>query len=418
MNLETIVTNLTETFNKLKEEESKEFYNYEKNKLYSYLNGLSDSLKKHKAFIAGGTITSLFTGNEINDIDIYFRNEESMLAFLKEHWKNGQTYVTCLTNKSVLMVKGKEPDFLKLQLIHFKYFKDANDIFNTFDFTVCMGAYDFSDEQFYLHKEFMKHNSQRILKFNKNTAFPLVSLLRVQKYANKKYSISKSEMIRIMLSCMVLDIKTIDDLKNHLGGMYGVNYDKLVKLEEGEEFSIDLIIDKLTDISKSDDYFKKPEEVKFDDLDDIIDHINKTPYSIVVLDNKDYRICFDGTLKRLSKKPSEYKTLEVDEYFNKTKFYKWVKKVDEGKYVSHYDNKFYYINGETSTAKGSSADSVIWLVEKSNISKGTYAWQDTLIEVSLTPQEFITKNTSEAIKAKSCKVIREVLKEEYSDWDC
>jgi hypothetical protein len=36
-----------------------------------------------------------------------------------------------------------------------------------------------------LHEDFLKHNSQRILKFNPTTDFPIISALRVQKYEDK-----------------------------------------------------------------------------------------------------------------------------------------------------------------------------------------------------------------------------------------
>lgn len=35
-------------------------------------------LKEHKAIIAGGAITSIFTNQPINDIDVYFRSEEDL----------------------------------------------------------------------------------------------------------------------------------------------------------------------------------------------------------------------------------------------------------------------------------------------------------------------------------------------------
>jgi hypothetical protein len=112
---------------------------FEKNKLYAYLGSeLVDTLKHHKAFIAGGTITSLFCNREINDIDIYFRSKEDAFNCIIEMYDD-KYWVMCLTDKAVLFVK----DDLKIQTIFFKYFDKPEDIFKTFDFTTCMGAYDF-----------------------------------------------------------------------------------------------------------------------------------------------------------------------------------------------------------------------------------------------------------------------------------
>jgi hypothetical protein len=193
-------------------------FQFEKNKLYAYLGeDLVKVLKHHKGFIAGGTITSLFCNREINDVDVYFRDEESILGFLNEVWSGGRHVVSHTKKATQLMY-----DDINLQVIHFQYFNRSEEIFNTFDFTTCMGCYDFDTEHFTLHPDFLKHNSQRILKFNSETAFPIVSLLRVQKYEKKGYSISKPEFIRIILTCMNLAIESYDELKEQLGGMYGI----------------------------------------------------------------------------------------------------------------------------------------------------------------------------------------------------
>ncbi|GAB6989609.1 hypothetical protein [Paenibacillus pini] len=406
--LEETVKQTIKTF---EDNKIKEMFQFEKNKLYAYLEEIKDSLIKHKAFIAGGTITSLLNGSDINDLDIYFRNEESLIDFLKEHWKDDNSYVTGLTKKSVLMISGKEPKIRNVQLIHFKYFNTPDEIFETFDFTACMGAYDFSTEQFVLHQQFLKHNSQRILKFNKNTAFPIVSLLRVQKYNGKGYTISKPEFIRIALKCMELDIKTVEDLKDHLGGMYGINYDKIIDFEEGEEFSLDKVIDKIADIALDEDYFKEPISVKYEDLDDIIDTVKKRPIHILTLRDKYFRVTNDNQLKSISTKAAFSKDIDADKYFENKRFYKWVEKDGYGKYRSHYDGDFKYEDGRVSTALGDK----LFFNEKQNITYSTYWNKGVLIEVSTKPVDFIDKS-SEHIYLKSCTVIREVPKTEWKQW--
>ncbi|MCR8641374.1 hypothetical protein NV379_01775 [Paenibacillus sp. N1-5-1-14] len=392
-------------------ERNQKMFQFEKNKLYAYLEDLKDSLIKHKAFIAGGTITSLLTGNEINDLDIYFRNEESLIAFLKDHWQDGETYVTTLTKKSVLLVKGKAPDYRNVQLIHFKYFNNAQEIFDTFDFTVCMGAFDFTTEQFILHQDFLKHNSQRLLKFNKGTAFPLVSLLRVQKYSKKGYHISKPEFIRIALKCMDLDVDSVDKLKDHLGGMYGINYDKIINLGEGEDFSLDLVIDKISNIALREDYFKKPVEIKFDNLEDIIDSVKKRPIHIISLGNQYYRIYSSNKMKHLNAKAPFFIELNSKEYFESKRFYKWVHKESEGKYQSHYQGSFKYEDGQTATALGDH----LYFNEKEDIDSSFYSQKGELIEVKVNHEDFVGLNGT-SVHAKACTVIREVPKTEWEHW--
>ncbi|WP_223837439.1 hypothetical protein [Bacillus swezeyi] len=160
-----------------------------------------------------------------------------------------------------------------------------------------MGAFDFKTEEFILHHDFLKHNSQRILKFNSNTAFPIVSLLRVQKYADRGYTISKPEFIRVVLTCMNLEIETYDELKEQLGGMYGVNYDKLFEEEKDEDFELTSAIDKIANITLDEGYFKEPVSLEFDNLDEILQGIIKSPVKTLEINDEKYRIGYDGHLK-------------------------------------------------------------------------------------------------------------------------
>jgi hypothetical protein len=393
-------------------------FKFEKNKLYAYLgDDLVEALKHYKAFIAGGTITSLFCNREINDIDVYFRNEESILGFLSEIWEGGR-YIVSNTKKATQLLY----DDVNLQTIHFQYFNSPEEIFNTFDFTICMGCFDFTTEQFTLHHDFLKHNSQRILKFNNETAFPIVSLLRVQKYEKKGYSISKPEFIRIILTCMNLDISTYDELKEQLGGMYGINYDKLFEDVKDEPFDLQAAIDKIANIALDEDYFKKPTSVEFNSLEDVLDTIAKEPRKVLEVNGKLFRIGYDGLLDSIKIKPENHVILDTDQFFNDTKFYKFVKKVED-KYFSFYDKSFEYIIGQEVEANDKKKDGwsgrdagKLFFNEKLDISSSTYSNEKeaVLIEVSIKPEHFLDANGH--ITATKCTMIREVPKEEYKEW--
>jgi hypothetical protein len=392
-------------------------FQFEKNKLYAYLGEkLVKTLKDHNAFIAGGTITSLFCNREINDVDIYFRNEESVLSFISEVW-GGSHYVVSHTKKATQI----QYNDVSVQAIHFQYFNSPEEIFKTFDYTTCMGCYDFVTEQFTLHHEFLKHNSQRILKFNSETAFPIVSLLRVQKYEKKGYSISKPEFIRIILTCMNLDINTYEELKEQLGGMYGINYDKLFEDVKEGEFNLQDAIDKIENIALDEDYFKKPVQVEFDNLDDILNTIAKKPRKVLEINGKLYKIGYDGLLESINKKPEYYEELNVDQFFADTKFYKFVKKVGE-KYFSFYDTNFEYVIGgvaEGRTNKNSydrTRAGKLHFNEKNDIDNSTYknSKDAVLIEVSIKPEDFSDVNSH--VMATKCTVIREVPEAEWKQW--
>lgn len=380
---------------------------FEENKLFNYLGDLTDTLKRYNCYVAGGTITSLFTNRDINDIDIYFRDEQSAIDFLYEVWKEGQ-WVTALTKKAIMLKYGE----LDIQLIFFKYFNSAEEIFDTFDFTINMGAYDFKLDQFVLHDDFLKHNSQRILRFNSKTAFPIVSLLRVQKYQDRGYSISKSEFIRMILSSMNMKIESYEELKDQMGGMYGVNYDKLFEELKDGEFSLEKAIDIIADLHLSEDYFNKPTPIKFNSIDDIIDILSQRPVRYFELKNQLYKVNHAGILHRISEEPKRGELITADDFFKNTKFYKFVRK-DGDKLCSFWNRNFEYMVGESIA---DTSNHGLYFNELKNISSSHYSSykNGVLIETEIRTEDFIS--CYDVIKATQCKVLRIVPEEEYKHY--
>lgn len=391
-------------------------FQFEKNKLYAHLGKeLVTTLKQHKAYIAGGTITSLFCNREINDIDIYFQDEETAIEFLADIWED-QKWIVAHTKKATLMLY----DDVEIQMIHFDYFKTPEDIFNTFDYTVCMGCFDFETEEFVLHPDFLKHNSQRILKFNSKTAFPIVSLLRVQKYEEKGYKISKPEFIRVVLTCMNLDINSYDELKEQLGGMYGINYDKLFEDVQDQEFDLEEAINKISNITLSEDYFKKPIQIEYKDVEELIQNISTLPTKCLKINGELHKLNWFGNLEKIKELPENHIFLDTDEFFNETKFYKYVEKRSD-RYFSFYDDKFEYIIGEEAVANNNKKNSYagnhagkLHLNEWKAINSSVYKNDDNavLIELVVKVEDFIDADEGH-IRVKKATVVREVPENEY-----
>lgn len=400
---------------KLVKQEQTSDYLFEKNKLYAYLGAdLVKLFKKYELFVAGGTIASLFTNKEINDIDIYARSEEAAISFLEDIWS---VHVVSNTNKAIQFSYQEK----LLQLIHFSYFEKAEDIFETFDYTACMGAFDFKTEEFVLHNEFLKHNSQRILKFNSNTAFPIVSLLRVQKYEGKGYTISKPEFIRVILTCMNLDINTYEELKEQLGGMYGQAYEKLFEDVKDEEFNLQEAIDKIANLALSEDYFKEPISNDFNDLDDLIDGIAKLPFKFVEMGNGIYRIGYKGTLKEYDNDlPDGAIEVSADEFLKDLKIYKFVKKNNDT-YSSYYKESFKYKVGQEIVADGEASNwsdaGKLYFNLKDSIEDSTYYSKNdkALIEAMIKKDDIVHFGDS-VVKVKKANITREVLESEWKAW--
>lgn len=219
-------------------------FSYEKKKIDELCpEFLLDLSMDYDIILAGGMVTSLFCRIEINDIDIYLKNEYHIFPFISELLQNST--VLAVTDKSIVVSHSETT----INVVLFKTFKDCFDIFSSFDFTVCMGAYDFSEGKFYFHKNFMKHNAQRTLVFNSGTDFPLVSALRIKKYIEKGYTISKLEFVRVLLACVKLDINSYKDLESHVGGMYGVRLEDMI--DTSIEFDLSNAIEQLVAPNKS-----------------------------------------------------------------------------------------------------------------------------------------------------------------------
>ena len=207
----------------------------EKNRIKKILSEeVYDVFKENRVVLAGGAITSLFTNAIINDLDIYFKDKNGFCKVIHEaysnEWVNGfnQLRVNHTTDRSILC--SGEHD-IKIQLIVYKLFPTINDIFNAFDFTINMGAYDFETESFVFHEDFFKHNAQRYIDFNPKTDYPLISAMRVQKYVERGYTISKAQMLRILLAVNNKNIDSWEVFVDEVSGMYG--------LEPGEIFDME-----------------------------------------------------------------------------------------------------------------------------------------------------------------------------------
>lgn len=189
-------------------------------------------------FVAGGAITSVFTAQPIHDADIYFKSRAAFEYAVFQSYEDGFWCVDASKRAVTFSDNGRI-----VQLMHFDFFPTAEDIFKAFDFTINMAALDLDTNEFTFHDDFLKHNSQRFLRFNKGTRYPLASATRVLKYQQRGYTIGKGDMLKIVLACRGVKIDSWDDLKDQIGGAYG---NKVVLENEGQPFSLDVAIDALT----------------------------------------------------------------------------------------------------------------------------------------------------------------------------
>lgn len=257
-------------------------YEKELKRLKSFMStDLWGLLQDQGCIIAGGAITSMFTNKEVNDIDVYFPSKEAFTKVMQElidlryrsNYKYNKEYgltpidgmIAIVTNKAVMLLS----EGTKVQFIVHKFYQTAEEVFQDFDFTVCMGALEMKDATWKFHEDFFKHNSQRFIQFNENTSYPLISALRIAKYKDKGYSISKAQFMKVVMTINAKNISNWETLMEELGGMYGTPPEQI--FDTSIPFDLAYAMQKLDDVVIAE---KMPAQ-RWDSLDEVVKKIPK-----------------------------------------------------------------------------------------------------------------------------------------------
>ena len=236
---------------------------------------LYDLFKDTKCILAGGAITSLFTSKEVNDLDIYFTSKEGLSQVFanvyavsnNEYLNEFDMIVKFATERSMLCIDKYNQQ--KVQLIHYKSHENAQSVFDSFDFEHVMGAFDFATEEFVLHDNFLKANAQRLIQFNPATDFPITSLMRVSKYRERGYSISKAQMLRVAFTIANKQYDSWEKVKSEVCGLYGIAPDDL--FDETKPFSLEEVVLQLDKVVLNDKYVNT-KQPNFEDCVKLMTH--------------------------------------------------------------------------------------------------------------------------------------------------
>lgn len=267
---------------------------------------------QHKGcFIAGGAILSKITKQEINDYDIYPKSQEDAVNIITDLIEDGLFVVAyspkAITLKSNEMLSNGERQLV--QVIIFDYFQNAQDIFNTFDFSVCMCAYDTDTEEYHFAENTILDIASRTITFNPNTRHPFNSSLRVDKYLKKGFYFPKTQMIKMAMAISNTTLPTSwEELETLIGGSYG----RTMKLNrDNTPFSIDAAYALLDKMNGNISVY----EQEFDDALDIMEYFDKSehdvnlaikilknePIDLIKLGNGDYHI-YDTDARQIGTK--------------------------------------------------------------------------------------------------------------------
>jgi hypothetical protein len=202
-------------------------------------------------YIAGGAILSAATKSDVGDYDIYPKSRKAAVDAIYYLMEEEGCFIVNISDRAVtLKCNGHTNDKgerILVQVMMFDEFWCPKVIFDFFDFTVCMAAFDCDAKKYWFHDDFWVDVASKTLRFNPKTRYPLNSMMRIGKYRNKGYVLPTSEMIRMSLTLMQSDLPTSwEDLEKVIGGTYG----QQVKLHtEDLEFSIENAIQLFDDLS-------------------------------------------------------------------------------------------------------------------------------------------------------------------------
>lgn len=378
-------------------------YNLKKidKELPKIIKNINDDLPDGSSLVlAGGAISSLFNKKPINDYDIYLVTDvtdddkySDLLSDIIDDLGSNTRFVSC-SDKSILVAWN---DFL-INFVFFKKFHKVEDIFEGFDFSCVMGSYHLTDKKFYVTEDFLIDNISRVIRFNHKTAFPIMSLLRVKKYVDKGYEISRNEMLKICLRVSQLNIKSFKVLKKHIGGMYGIDIESL--FDTTKKFNMTEVIDQINELDF--DYDTSVDiERNYSAFHALKLSLMCKNCKLTYVEFKDaYLLIKNGELMGIvNKNLIEDENITLYKHSGKFKVYKYVMFKDGG-LVSHREQDFVYKLGETLHPKTTSTGLFCGsLNQKKNFTYSGYS-NSVLIELLVDPKDLINISSYEKSSTK------------------
>ena len=265
-------------------------------------------------FIAGGAVLSALTNSEINDYDIYPKNKEALKDILL--LLNKECVIVKISEKTITFksnhIYNSNNERITLQVVILDYYDDPEKLIQTFDFTVCMAAFDCDTKEYYFGENFYPDIATKTLSFSGNTIYPFNSFLRSSKYVKKGFEFPKQEMIKLSLAIAKKGFpNSWEELENEIGGSYGKN----IKLNsENLKFNFE---NAMYVLSKNGDLENRSNDVININIHDLISVVTnekieyvKNDNDIIVLiqDSYNFRI-FDNRVLKYFSIPSSFKQL-------------------------------------------------------------------------------------------------------------
>lgn len=177
-----------------------------------------------ECYIAGGAVLSKVTKNDVADYDIYPKSKKGFESAVDNIMNDG--FLLNISDKAITLktndVEKSNGERTIFQIMTYDYFKSPEQIFDNFDFTVCMGAFDTDTGEYTFHDDFYRDIASNTLRFNTGTKYPINSLMRLAKYKAKGFYASKPELLKMALTVANNGFPSSwGELEREIGGTYG-----------------------------------------------------------------------------------------------------------------------------------------------------------------------------------------------------
>ena len=182
------------------------------------LYNILDKLAEFRVNLIGGAITSVFSNQAIKDLDFYLEDPSKLTDFTDYLVGHQQCSLHCTTETALTFKRRVDNRMYTIQVIT-GFTGTTDQIFNTFDFTICAGAYNFSKGDFELHPRFLPDIAKRTLVYMGGSRYPICALYRIAKYQERGYKCPGSTIMHLALATNALQINTYAELKKQLRGI-------------------------------------------------------------------------------------------------------------------------------------------------------------------------------------------------------
>ncbi len=167
-------------------------------KLRSFFNYLDKNLPEEEAyafqelilnqtFFAGGVFRSIFTNTPVNDIDIFFKSEEAVLAFKHLVLSSGVKLFSKVTENHSF--NFKVPTGMVLSFVTIRP-NNPQDMIKDFDFSFNQHFYDMKEMLF----SFQRDTFSKIGVVLENVSFKKAVLFRAFRFLNEGFKIESSSL--------------------------------------------------------------------------------------------------------------------------------------------------------------------------------------------------------------------------------